>query len=100
MESAAVALICYQQKVPYIVIRALSDMAGGGTSESNEASTFITLAATNSVEVTVQFIKQLSSKKYQDAWTLMCITSTLNLPNNGICVKISKNRQGEFLESR
>ncbi|KAH0645213.1 hypothetical protein KY284_033097 [Solanum tuberosum] len=67
MESAAVALICYQQKVPYIVIRALSDMAGGGTSESNEASTFITLAATNSVEVTVQFIKQLSSKKYQDA---------------------------------
>uniref|UniRef100_M1CU71 Mta/sah nucleosidase n=1 Tax=Solanum tuberosum TaxID=4113 RepID=M1CU71_SOLTU len=67
MESAAVALICYQQKVPYIVIRALSDMAGGGTSESNEASTFITLAATNSVEVTVQFIKQLSTKKYQDA---------------------------------
>ncbi|KAK4730189.1 hypothetical protein R3W88_023177 [Solanum pinnatisectum] len=67
MESAAVALNCYQQKVPYIVIRALSDMAGGGTSESNEASTFITLAATNSVEVTVQFIKQLSSKKYQDA---------------------------------
>lgn len=68
MESAAVALICYQQKVPYIVIRALSDMAGGGTSESNEASTFITLAATNSVEVTVQFINQLATKKlYQDA---------------------------------
>ncbi|XP_055820561.1 bark storage protein A [Solanum dulcamara] len=67
MESAAVALICYQQKVPYIVIRALSDMAGGGTSESNEASTFITLAATNSVEVAVQFIKKLSLVKYQDA---------------------------------
>lgn len=66
MESAAVALICYQQKTPYIVIRALSDLAGGGDSE-NEAATFITLAANNSVEVVVQFIKQLSLTKYQDA---------------------------------
>lgn len=66
MESAAVALICYQQKTPYIVIRALSDLAGGGDAD-NEAATFITLAANNSVEVVVQFIKQLSLTKYQDA---------------------------------
>uniref|UniRef100_A0A3Q7HR58 Nucleoside phosphorylase domain-containing protein n=1 Tax=Solanum lycopersicum TaxID=4081 RepID=A0A3Q7HR58_SOLLC len=89
MESAAVALICYQQKVPYIVIRALSDMAGGGTSESNEASTFITLAATNSVEVTVQFINQLATKKlHQDASCLLLVPSVFR-----ICIKISKNRQ-------
>nr|GLL50016.1 bark storage protein A-like [Ipomoea trifida] len=59
MESAAVALVCYQQKVPYIVIRALSDLAGGGTAESNEADTFIDLAANNSVNVAVEFIKKV-----------------------------------------
>ncbi|KAK1411773.1 hypothetical protein QVD17_32495 [Tagetes erecta] len=60
MESAAVALISYQQRVPFIVIRALSDLAGGGE-HSNEADTFITLAANNSVKVTVEFIKLISS---------------------------------------
>nr|GMD95738.1 bark storage protein A-like [Ipomoea batatas] len=59
MESAAVALVCHQQKVPYIVIRALSDLAGGGTAESNEADTFIDLAANNSVNVAVEFIKKV-----------------------------------------
>ncbi|XP_076915834.1 bark storage protein A-like [Bidens hawaiensis] len=56
MESAAVALISYQQRVPFIVIRALSDLAGGGE-HSNEADTFITLAANNSVKAAVEFIK-------------------------------------------
>ncbi|KAI3826077.1 hypothetical protein L1987_00119 [Smallanthus sonchifolius] len=60
MESAAVALISYQQRVPFIVIRALSDLAGGGE-QSNEADTFITLAANNSVKAAVEFIKLLSS---------------------------------------
>ncbi|XP_047952010.1 bark storage protein A-like [Salvia hispanica] len=60
MESAAVALICHQQRVPFITFRALSDLAGGGTEESNEADTFTPLAATNSVEVVVQFINILS----------------------------------------
>ncbi|KAL3498449.1 hypothetical protein ACH5RR_041181 [Cinchona calisaya] len=59
MESASVALICHQQKVPFIVIRALSDLAGGGSAQSNEASTFTTLAANNSVKVVVEFIKIL-----------------------------------------
>lgn len=31
MESAAVALICRQQRLPFITIRALSDLAGGGS---------------------------------------------------------------------
>ncbi|KAJ8432389.1 hypothetical protein Cgig2_009991 [Carnegiea gigantea] len=59
MESAGVALICHQQKVPFITIRALSDLAGGGSAESNEADTFLPLASTNSVLVVEEFIKKL-----------------------------------------
>lgn len=61
MESASVALICLQQKVPFITFRALSDLAGGGSADSNEADTFSSLAATNSVTVVVEFIKLLSA---------------------------------------
>ncbi|XP_004299992.1 PREDICTED: bark storage protein A [Fragaria vesca subsp. vesca] len=60
MESAAVALVCKQQKKPFIVIRALSDLAGGGSSVSNEASTFASLAAQNAVTVVLKFISLLS----------------------------------------
>lgn len=59
MESAAVALICHQQRVPFITFRALSDLAGGGGAAANEADTFTPLAATNSVAVVVEFIKIL-----------------------------------------
>ncbi|CAL5431676.1 unnamed protein product [Camellia sinensis] len=59
MESAAVALICFQQRITFITIRALSDLAGGA--QSNEAATFISLAANNSVTVVVEFIKNLSA---------------------------------------
>ncbi|GMP94865.1 hypothetical protein CsSME_00044145 [Camellia sinensis var. sinensis] len=64
MESAAVALICLQQRIPFITIRALSDLAGGGSAQSNEAATFISLAANNSVTVVVEFIKNLLSANY------------------------------------
>lgn len=60
MESASVALICLQQRVPFIAIRALSDLAGGGSADSNEADTFSSLAATNSVTVVIEFVKLLS----------------------------------------
>ncbi|XP_027355691.1 bark storage protein A-like [Abrus precatorius] len=60
MESASVALICLQQRIPFIAIRALSDLAGGGSAESNEADTFLSLAATNSVTVVIEFVKLLS----------------------------------------
>ncbi|XP_059658008.1 uncharacterized protein LOC132304373 [Cornus florida] len=62
MESAAVALICLQQRVPFITFRALSDLAGGGSDQSNEAATFASLAANNSVKVVVEFIKNLSAE--------------------------------------
>ncbi|KAA8525275.1 hypothetical protein F0562_007130 [Nyssa sinensis] len=39
--------------------RALSDLAGGGSAQSNEASTFTSLAANNSVTVVVEFNKKL-----------------------------------------
>ncbi|XP_047329007.1 bark storage protein A-like [Impatiens glandulifera] len=59
MESAAVSLVCLQQRIPFLAIRALSDLAGGGSSESNEAAIFASLAAQNSVEVAIQFINLL-----------------------------------------
>lgn len=59
MESAGVALICHQQRVPHITLRALSDLAGGGSAESNEADTFLPVAAKNSVIAVVEFIKLL-----------------------------------------
>ncbi|CAN8326373.1 unnamed protein product [Cochlearia groenlandica] len=65
MESAAVALICHQQNLPFIVIRALSDLAGGGSDVSNEAELFGSLAAQNSVDVLVKFIGLLSPQGSQ-----------------------------------
>ncbi|KAI3524630.1 hypothetical protein L1887_03290 [Cichorium endivia] len=62
METAAVALICYQQKIPFIAIRALSDLAGGGSAISNEASTFTPLAAQNAVAALIKLVPLLSSK--------------------------------------
>ncbi|KAF5184766.1 Bark storage protein a [Thalictrum thalictroides] len=61
MESAAVALVCLQQRTPFIVIRALSDLAGGGSSETNEAGIFAPLAAQNAVSVLLRFISLLFS---------------------------------------
>ncbi|XP_021275702.1 bark storage protein A [Herrania umbratica] len=61
METAAVALVCHQQKMPFIAFRSLSDLAGGGSALSNEAAVFTTLAAQNSVSVLLEFISLLSS---------------------------------------
>lgn len=58
MESAAVGLVCLQQGVKHITIRALSDLAGG-SSESNEATVFAGLASQNAADTVVQFIKSL-----------------------------------------
>lgn len=60
MESAAVALVCHQLQTPFIAFRSLSDLAGGGSSQSNEADVFASLAAQNAVSVAVQFISLLS----------------------------------------
>lgn len=60
METAAVALVSLQQNKPFIAFRSLSDLAGGGSSMSNEAATFGSLAAQNSADVAVEFIKLIS----------------------------------------
>lgn len=60
METAAVALVALQQGAPFIAIRALSDLAGGGSAESNEAGVFAPLAAQNAVTAAVEFISLLS----------------------------------------
>ncbi|KAF1872621.1 hypothetical protein Lal_00016457 [Lupinus albus] len=62
MESASVALITLQQRVPFIAIRALSDLAGGGYEQSNEADTFSSLAANNSFTVVIDFVNLLSQQ--------------------------------------
>ncbi|KAI3454084.1 hypothetical protein Pfo_010747 [Paulownia fortunei] len=49
------------QRVPFITFRAISDLAGGASAESNEADTFTPLAANNSVAVVVEFIKILGT---------------------------------------
>ncbi|XP_050903371.1 bark storage protein A [Lathyrus oleraceus] len=59
MESAAVALVCFQHKIPFIAIRALSDLAGGGSALTNEASIFLSLASQNAFDVLVKLISLL-----------------------------------------
>ncbi|KAJ7973829.1 bark storage protein A [Quillaja saponaria] len=59
METAAVALICFQQKTPFIAIRSLSDLAGGGSALSNESGIFASLAAQNAVVALIRFISLL-----------------------------------------
>ncbi|KAM2544473.1 hypothetical protein TB1_016155 [Malus domestica] len=63
MESAYVALICLQQRVPFIVIRAVSDLAGDGGADSNEVDTFLTLASKNSVTAVLEFFSGLNTRE-------------------------------------
>ncbi|MEZ0212159.1 MAG: 5'-methylthioadenosine/S-adenosylhomocysteine nucleosidase [Xanthobacteraceae bacterium] len=58
MESAAVAHVAATNGVPYIVMRSLSDLAGGGPG-ANEIRIFEQLAAQNAVTVLRAFIKAL-----------------------------------------
>lgn len=56
METAATAMVAYANGVPYIAFRSLSDLAGGGKGE-NEIETFFKLAAENSANVLMAFLK-------------------------------------------
>jgi len=48
MEGAAVAQVCYQQQVPFLVIRSMSDNAGNNA--SHDVKAFYSVAARNSAE--------------------------------------------------
>ena len=58
METAAVALVAYQNQVPFIAFRSLSDLAGGGAGQ-NEVQTFGRLAADNSAAIVLAYLKAL-----------------------------------------
>ncbi|WHS75999.1 5'-methylthioadenosine/S-adenosylhomocysteine nucleosidase [Bacillus cereus] len=57
MEAAAVAQVCYQYKVPFVIIRALSDIAG---KESNVSfDQFLDQAALHSTNFIIKVLKEL-----------------------------------------
>ncbi len=60
MESAAVAQVAYANDVPFIAIRSLSDLAGGGEG-ANELGTFFKLAAANSAAMVRAFLAASAS---------------------------------------
>jgi len=57
MEAAAVAQVCHQFDVPFVVIRALSDIAGKESSISFDE--FLPTAAKHSTEIVLQVISKL-----------------------------------------
>ncbi|XP_058075669.1 bark storage protein B-like [Magnolia sinica] len=60
MESAAIALIAHQQKLPFIAFRALSDLAGERSTFSNGGDdSFTSLITMNCISVVLQFIKTM-----------------------------------------
>ncbi len=58
METAAVAVVANQNRVPWIAFRSLSDLAGGGAG-ANEAQVFGRLAAENSAAVVIAYLTAL-----------------------------------------
>lgn len=57
MEAAAIAQVCYRYSIPFVIIRALSDIAGKDASISFDE--FINLAATNATKLITETIKCL-----------------------------------------
>ncbi|MGV4966016.1 5'-methylthioadenosine/S-adenosylhomocysteine nucleosidase [Priestia aryabhattai] len=57
MEAAAVAQVCYQFGVPFVILRALSDIAGKESNVSFEQ--FLEKAAANSTKLVLNFITKL-----------------------------------------
>ena len=58
MESAAVAHVAYANGVPFLAVRSLSDLAGGGPGE-NEIGVFFGLAADNAAAVVRALLRAL-----------------------------------------
>lgn len=58
MESAAVAHVAYANGVPFIAVRSLSDLAGGGAGE-NQMEAFLGLAAGNAAAFVTELLRAL-----------------------------------------
>ena len=61
MEGAAVAQVCYQHKIPCIVIRGISDMAGENSLEN--VNKFLEIAASNSANLVAEMVILLSIER-------------------------------------
>ncbi|HLR03814.1 MAG TPA: 5'-methylthioadenosine/S-adenosylhomocysteine nucleosidase [Virgibacillus sp.] len=57
MEAGAIAQVCYQYSIPFVIIRSLSDIAGKEAPMSFDA--FLNVAAKHATEVIVAFVEQL-----------------------------------------
>ena len=55
MEGASIGQVCYVNKVPFCVLRAISDEANGEA--SMDYPTFAKKAAENSIKIVSEFIK-------------------------------------------
>jgi adenosylhomocysteine nucleosidase len=60
MEAAAVAQVCHQFSVPFVVIRALSDIAGKESNVSFEE--FLPVAAKHSTEIVLNVVERLAAE--------------------------------------
>jgi adenosylhomocysteine nucleosidase len=58
METAAVAIVAHQNRIPYIAFRSLSDLAGGGPGR-NESRVFGRVASDNAAAVVMAFLAAL-----------------------------------------
>jgi hypothetical protein len=65
MEGAAVAQLCYQQEVPFIVIRSISDNADQNAELDLER--FYQAAAENSAALTMALLRELAAKSHKEA---------------------------------
>ncbi len=58
MESAPIAQVCWQNKTPCLIVRGLSDLAGGQTGE-NQMEVFLKAAADHSAAVLVAILQKM-----------------------------------------
>lgn len=61
MESAVVAHVAYANDVPFIAVRSLSDLAGGGEG-ANQIGTFLDLAAGNAAAVVKAMLREMPGR--------------------------------------
>lgn len=61
MESAAVAHVAYANDIPFIAVRSLSDLAGGGEG-ANQMEVFLGLAADNATAVVKGLLRALGEE--------------------------------------
>lgn len=61
MEGSSVAVVCKSLKIPFIILRSISDTANGEANTDFDA--FLEIAAKNSAKIIINMIKKLGDKK-------------------------------------